>query len=116
MPERDYSNFTGQSCKVFPPAVERTPGTRATVRKDIELAIVYAVKLEPGVDPTIAAGNAVIDGYMDTAEQIADAIQLGGPYADAKCLRVEADPIYDFDILRSHRVFVTRLRAFFMRF
>lgn len=114
VPERDYSTFTGKSCKVFSPAIERERETRSTVRKDIELAIIFAAKLDPAVDPTVEAGNTAIDALMQIGEQIADYVALHGPYADAPCLRVEADPIYDFEILRTHRVFVTRLRAFFM--
>lgn len=116
VPTRDYSDFSGADvCKVFAPAIERQRESRAKVRKDIELAIVYASKLNNDVDPTSADGNAAIDPLMAIGESIADYVAFHGPYATAPCLRVDADPIYDFEILRSHRVFVTRLRAFFYK-
>lgn len=113
-PEREYSNFTGTECKVIMPAVERSRETRRSVRKDLEVNIVFASKFDGDVDPTAESANETLDALMDTCEQIADAIALGGPYAGGRCLRVETDPIYDFEALRSHRVFVMRHRAFVM--
>jgi hypothetical protein len=114
VPERDYATFAGTECKVIMPGVERTRETRATVRKDLEVNIIFASKLDGDIDPTSEDANETLDALNETSEQIADAIALGGPYADGQCLRVETDPIYDFEILRSHRVFVVRHRAFVM--
>jgi len=116
VPESDYSGVTELQVKVFARAVERTNITRsrtAGIRKDLEVAVTIAQRIGTPTDPTNPAKCAELDDLMELANEFADYITSNGPYATYPILRLDIDPIYDFEILRTHRVFVTALRCFF---
>ncbi len=115
VPERDYKDISDLMVHVFARASDRTQETRGSIRKDIEIDVVYATKIESTTDPTDSEGNTELDAMMELGEELADFIATHGPYNSAPCLRVEQDPIFDFEYLRSHRVFVGLLKVFVMR-
>lgn len=116
IPQKDYREFDGEECIVFEAAAVSDPdsSSRRAAAEEIELAIIFAVKLDATLDATVPDANDTLDDYASIAKQLRIYLRQNGPYADARCRRVEADPIYDFEALRSQRVFVTRLRAFFL--
>lgn len=113
IPQRDYSEITDLKVIVFARAVERVPLTRNSVQKTPEVTVTVAKKIEDETNPTDPDQCEELDDLMELCDDIADYLTLGGPYAGWPIRRVEVDPIYDFEHLRTHRVFVTALRAFF---
>lgn len=115
VPEKDYANVTAARVEVFARAAERTNLTRsrtAGTRKDVEVAVTLAKKIAATTDPTDPEKCDELDDLLEWVNEVADYVTASGPYATYPIIRVEIDPIYDFEILRTHRVFVTALRAF----
>ena len=118
VPEKDYSAVTGLVVWVFPRAnlLFSSASTRRAQATEVEINIVYAQRLDQLTDPETEAANAAVDAMQQLGEEIADLIaDRDQRYDGFPCLRTEQDPIYDFDILRTHRVFVGLIRCFFMR-
>jgi lysyl-tRNA synthetase class II len=115
IPERDYKDVTALTVHVFARAAERSRETRATIRKDVEVDIIVANKIDQLTDPTDEESNPQLDAMQQLVEEIADFAADNGPYFESPCLRVETDPIFDFEYLRSHRVFVGLIKVYCMR-
>jgi hypothetical protein len=113
--EADYKDVTSLIVLVFARVSDRTRETRATVRKDIEINVTFAKRIDQLTDPSDPAANPQLDEMMQLGEEIADFIALNGPRWTTPIFKVETDPIFDFEYLRSHRVFVGLIKAFCMR-
>jgi hypothetical protein len=116
IPQRDYKDVTALTVHVFARAAERSRETRATVRNDIEVDVIVANRIDQLTDPGAEASNPALDAMQQLIEEVADFIaDRDHRYDGCPCLRVETDPIFDFEYLRSHRVFVSLIKAFIMR-
>lgn len=115
VPEKDYKDVSALTVKVFARAAERSRESRGSIRKDVEIDITVAKRIDQLTDPTDAASNSQLDEMQELVEELADFIANNGPYDEAPCFRVDTDPIFDFEYLRSHRVFVALIKAFCMR-
>lgn len=115
IPETDYANLgTDLLVQVIARGVERTRESRSQVRKEIEVDVLYMKRVEYGTDTAAEAANTELDEMLQLGEEIADVFSnVDSRFAGVPCLTVESDPIYDFDVLRSHRVFAALIKAFF---
>lgn len=115
-PEKDFSTINDLTVTVFALAAVRTRETRRDQRKEIEVHTIYAKKIDQLTDPDSEEANAAIDEMMELGEQIADTIFDAGRVGDSEVsgpvIRVEQEPLFDFELLRTHRVFVGLVRAF----
>jgi hypothetical protein len=119
VPQTDFTGVTSTTLqvRVVPIASIRERNDRATVREDDEINIVYMLKISQAVDPTAAAGNDVIDPLVEFGRELCALLDgtssAGRQLLDgAAVVRTERDPIFDFAVLQTHRVFVARVRVF----
>lgn len=117
-PEKKLTDISALVVQVFARASVRTRESRADIRKEIEVDVLYAVPVDQLTDPDTddATMNATLDGFAQLGEEMADVISdKDALYAGSHCLRVEHDPIVDFEVLRNERVFASLLKCFFPR-
>ena len=114
-PEREYSGVTDLKVDVFARSVERTRNTRLTLRKDPEIVVIIARKINAITEPTDPDKLDALDEMLEFCDEVADYLALHAPFGDDSIpiLNVEIDPIFDFEVLRTHRVFVSSLRCTF---
>jgi hypothetical protein len=124
VPEKEYWTIAEDgelNVHVFARAVDRSRETRASVKSDVEVNVVYFQKIDALVEPETDDpdyGNPILDGLIQLGEEIADLIANADPltvYGGIPCVGTEQDPLYDFEVLRTHRTFVGLIRANFYR-
>lgn len=116
-PETEFATLgTELRVEVFARASESERRDRAGVKKEIEIDVMFMKRVAYGTDTTDPDANAELDALMQLGEEIVEL--LADPntrYSGSQCLRTESDPIYDFEILRTHRAFVGLIKAYFLR-
>lgn len=115
VPMKDYTAVEDTTVQVFHVASERSQETRATVRSDVQVNVLFLHRLDQTTDPTAEAANDTLDELMEWGEAAADVITPGGTFGPGLCLRVVWEPMLDIELLRTHRVFAGVLQCFFMR-